>query len=177
MSDDIGTAIERLEQALAGRPGFGVGTTRAVTTLTAGLRCTTDDGTWQIDADLNARLGGGGDAPTPTALLRAALGSCMAMTYRLRAARRGVPLTAVRVVVETDSAVAGMLLSDSPEPAGFRAVRYHVEVDSPAPAADVLAVLDEGDGLSPVLDALIRPNAVERTVTITCGRAVTAEVA
>ena len=56
-------------------------------------------------------LGGDGSAPSPSVLVRAALGSCMAMTYRLRAARAGVELTSVRVTVETDSELAGMLLS------------------------------------------------------------------
>ena len=57
-----------------------------------------------------AALGGTGAAPTPGVLLRAALGSCMAMSYRLRAAKHGVELTSVRVTVEADSELAGMLL-------------------------------------------------------------------
>lgn len=169
MDEEIAGAIERLERALATRPGFGVGTARSVTTLDGGLRCTTEDGPWRIEADLPERLGGDGTAPSPSALVRAALGSCMAMSYRLRAARHGVPLRSVRVLVETDAAVAGMLLADSPERPGFNAVRYRVEIDSPAPVADVMRVLDEGDRLSPVLDDLVRPASVERTVAITDG--------
>ena len=166
MADNIADSIERLERALASRPGFGVGTWRGVTTLTAGLRCTSEDGPWRIDTDLTDRLGGGDSAPSPSALVRAALGSCIAMSYRLRAAKQGVPLASVRVTVETESALAGMLQPDSGEQPGFRAIRYHVEVASPAPVDDVLRVLDEGDRLSPVLDDLSRPNAVERTVEV-----------
>jgi uncharacterized OsmC-like protein len=165
-AQDIGTSIQRLERAVAGRPGFGVTTGAAVATLSAGLRCTVEDGPWHIEADLSDRIGGTGAAPTPTALVRAALASCMAMTYRLRAARRGVPLTSVRVTVESESAVAGMLLAASGEPAGFRSIRYHVEIDSPAPHDEVMELIDEGDGLSPVLDVLTTALSVERTVTI-----------
>ena len=166
MKDHIANAIERLEHAVAHRPRFGVGTAHAVTTLGAGLTATTEDGPWRIAVDLPERLGGTATAPSPSALLRAALGSCMAMTYRMRAARSGVTLTAVRVTVETDSAIAGMLLTDSAEPAGFGAVRFHVEVESPDPAPVVRRILDEGDRLSPVLDDLSRSVPVARTTTI-----------
>lgn len=169
-TNELAAAVERLEQALARRAGFGVGTATAVTTLDDGVACSTVDGPWRIESDLSDRMGGTGTAPSPSALVRAALGSCMAMSYRLRAARHGVPVTAVRVTVETDSAVAGMLLVDSPEPAGFRAVRFHVDIDSPAPVADVRRVLDEGDALSPVLDVVARGHAVTRTVTISPSR-------
>jgi uncharacterized OsmC-like protein len=167
MSDGIADSIERLERTLAHRPGFGVGTSRAVTTLSDDLRCTTEDGPWRIEADLTDRFGGGDSAPSPSALVRAALGSCMAITYRLRAAKHGVPLASVRVTVETESAVAGMLQPDSGEPPGFRAIRYRVEVESTAPTDDVLRVIAEGDRLSPVLDELSRANTVERTVEVT----------
>ncbi len=164
--DTIATAIDRLETALTRKPGFGVGTSTSVTTLTSGLRCTTEDGPWHTDADLLDRIGGEGSAPAPSVLMRAALGSCMAMSYRLRAAKHGVPLTSVRVTVETESAVAGMLLTDTSEPAGFRSVRFHVEIDSPAANEDVMRVIDEGDQLSPVLDLFTRSVAVTRTVAL-----------
>jgi uncharacterized OsmC-like protein len=138
-----------------------------VTTLSDDLRCTTEDGPWRIEADLTDRLGGANAAPSPSALLRAALGSCMAMSYQLRAAKHGVPLTSVRVSIETDVALAGMLQPDATEPPGFQAVRYHVEVESPASLDDVLAVIDEADRLSPVLDDLSRPQVIERTVEVT----------
>ena len=164
--DDIGRAVERLEAAVVGRPGFGVGTSHSVTTLREGLRCTTVEGEWSTDADLRPAIGGGGSAPTPNVLMRAALGSCMAMTYRLRAARHGVELTSVRVSVEADSELAGMLLCDAAAPPGYTEVRYHVEVDSPDDPARVLAILDEGDRLSPLLDVFSRANTMRRTTEI-----------
>lgn len=163
---DIDASIQRLERAVTDRPGFGVSAGQAVATLSPGLRCTVEDGPWQVDADLSRGIGGTDTAPSPTALVRVALASCMAMTYRLRAERRGVPLTSLRVTVDTESAVAGMLLRTSDEPAGFRTIRFHVDVDSPAPRDEVLAVIEDGDALSPVLDILTTAHTVERTVTI-----------
>lgn len=166
MDHELTTRIRRLEDAVGTRPDFGVGVDRSVTTLVDGMRCTTDDGAWRIDTDLSDGLGGTASAPTPVVLVRAALGSCMAMSYRLRAARHGVAVRSIRVTVDTEAAIAGMLDLSSDEPAGFRWVHYHVEVDSPAPRADVMRILDDGDALSPVLDILTSALEVRRTVTI-----------
>ena len=167
--DEIGAAIQRAEAAIVRRPTFGVGTSHSVTTLHDGLRCSTSEGSWAVEADLSPTLGGSGSAPTPSVLLRAALGSCMAITYRMRAARRGVELTSVRVTVETDSELAGMLFCDSSATPGYSEVRYHVEVESPDDPELVRAIIDEGDRLSPVLDVLSRANAVRRTTEIRPG--------
>ena len=98
--------------------------------------------------------------------MRAALGSCLAMMYQLRAARHGVELTSIRVLVETDSEIAGMLLCDTASPPGYTGIRYHVEIESRAADADVLRIIDEGDALSPLLDVFARVNAVQRTTSI-----------
>lgn len=164
--DTIANAIERLEVAVERRSTFGVATSRSVTTLIDGLRCSTEEGSWNTDSDLPAALGGGGAAPTPGVLLRAALGSCMAMSYRLRAAKHGVELTSVRVTVEADAALAGMLLVDASVPAGFTEVRYHVEVESPASPDEVALIIDEGDRLSPLLDVFSRATALRRRMSI-----------
>lgn len=162
----IRTGIDRLETAVARRPGFGVGTSHSVTTLHDGLRCSSEEGPWTIEADLGAALGGTASAPTPGVLVRAALGSCMAMTYRLRAERHGVELTSCRVSVEADSELAGMLSVDAAAPPGYTEVRYHVEVESPDDAERVRSILDEGDQLSPLLDVFARVTTMHRTTDI-----------
>jgi hypothetical protein len=91
------------------------------------------------------------------------------MGYRLRAARQGIPIGSIRVEVETDSAIAGMLDPMSDAPPGFIELRYRVEIDSPAPAADIERLIDEGDRLSPVLDVVARANRVHRSLSITGG--------
>ena len=137
-----------------------------MSTLADGLRCSTEAGAWTIQTDLHPALGGDGSAPSPTVLLSVALGSCLAMRYRMLAAEEGIELSAVRVTVETDSELRGLLQPDAAVPAGFTGVRYRVELDSPAPASDVERVVDLADRLSPVLDALTRANPVQRTLAI-----------
>jgi uncharacterized OsmC-like protein len=160
-AERIATAVRRLEDAVGHRPGFGHSTSTSTTTLVNDLRCVTREGEHRIETDLTAALGGHASGPTPSVLLRAALGSCLAMGYRLRAARHGVPVAAIRVAVETDSAIAGMLDPGSAFPPGFIEVRYRVEIDSSA-AGPVEPLIDEADRLSPVLDALTRVNRVTR---------------
>jgi uncharacterized OsmC-like protein len=167
--DRVGEAIVRLEHVAAQRPGFGVATTTSVTTLADGLRCRTQEGHASIAADLSRALGGSGSAPTPSALVRAAFGSCMAMSYRLRASRHGVDLGTVTVTVETDGDLGGMLGWSLARP-GFTGLRYHVDVTSASPAGDVRRIVDEGDRLSPVLDALTQGVVAERTFAVRAAR-------
>lgn len=118
--------------------------------------------------DLPPGLGGRGSAPAPGTLLRAALGSCLTMGYRLRATRHGVALRSVRVVVETDAQVEGMLQPRSPVRPGFTEIRYRVEIE-PAAGVEVdtvEAMIGEADGLSPMLDVVERSNALDRTIAI-----------
>jgi uncharacterized OsmC-like protein len=162
----IADTIRRLEDAVERRPGFGSGTSRSRTTLGDGVRCVSVEGDWTIATDLPVALGGSSSAPTPSVLLRAALGACMAMSYRLRAERAGLGPFKVTVDVEADSQLAGMLLASSAARPGFTCIRYHVEVRCDAPQEQIRRVLDEGDRLSPVLDAIGRSTAVTRSMTI-----------
>jgi uncharacterized OsmC-like protein len=162
----IATAIDRLESVLDRRADFGHSTSQSVTTLVDGLRCSTEEGSWTLESDLGETLGGTGSAPSPGVLVRAALGSCLVMMYQLRAAKHGVELTSIRVLVETDSEIAGMLLRETASPPGYSEIRYQVDVESPAPRADVLRVIDEGDRLSPLLDVFMRTNSLQRTISI-----------
>lgn len=158
----IARAVTDLEARVRRRPGFGRSIATSTTTLVEGLRCVSHDSGHRIETDLTAALGGQATGPTPSALLRAALGSCLVMGYRLRAAQRGIPLESVLVEVETESVVGGMLDPDSAFPPGFVEVRYRVEMDGPAPAGEVERLIEDSDRLSPVLDAVARANRVTR---------------
>lgn len=162
----IAGALARLENLLGRRPGFGRGTNTSVTTVREGLRCSSEEGPWHVESDMSQAFGGGTAAPSPGVLLRASLGSCLAMGYVLRAAKHGVELAVIRVTVEADSELAGMLDPTASAPPGWTEFRYHVEIESPAPVVEVQHMLDEGDRLSPLLDALARTNRLRRTTSI-----------
>jgi uncharacterized OsmC-like protein len=162
----IAEALGRLDAVLVKRPAFGVDTERSVSTVTNGLRCTSEEGPWRFETDLPDTMGGEGSGPSPGVLGRAALGSCLAMGYQMRAARLGVPVGSVRVEIEADYDVAGMLSPKANARPGYSEVRYHVHIESDAAEADIIRVLDEADGLSPYRDVFGAVTPLLRTVSI-----------
>ena len=166
-TERIATALGRLRAALDSRPELGrANVSTAVADLSDGVRCVVREKAWRVESDLAAPLGGDGAAPSPAALVRAALGACLAMGYQLRAAEAGIALDAVRVTVESESDVRGLLGPATSQRPGFTALRYHVEVDSPASAAELNRLIELGDLHSPVLDMLTRPHTVTRSVSL-----------
>ena len=162
----LSVALDRIENAVTRHPSLGIGTERSISTITGGLRCTSEEGAFRFETDLPDTMGGDGSGPSPGVLGRAALGSCLAMGYQMRAARLGVDLASVTVEIEADFDVAGMLSMESTARPGYSEVRYHVRVESSAPEADILRVLDEGDVLSPYRDVFSAQTPMKRTISI-----------
>jgi len=162
----LGAALDRLEDAVTKRQSLGTGTERSISTITDGLRCTTEEGDFRFQTDLPDSMGGDGSGPSPGVLGRAALGSCLAMCYQMRAARLGVEMASVSVEIEADFDVAGMLSMEATARPGYSEVRYHVRVESSAAEADIIRVLDEGDLLSPYRDVFSAETPMTRTVSI-----------
>jgi uncharacterized OsmC-like protein len=163
----IADALENLRAKTAARPALALGprTVRSTATLGDGLRCVSTEKSWEIACDLPPAFGGERAAPTPSQLVQAALGACLAMGYQLRAAERDIELTSVTVTVESDSEL-GAFLSPRPASPGFTGLRYHVAIESPAEPDAVAALVDAADRLSPVLADLTRPLTIGRTVSI-----------
>jgi hypothetical protein len=169
--DAIRRAFERCTRALSLRPSLGRATAVSRTRVRDGLVCDIEDGRWTLTADFSARLGGGETAPNPGVFGRAALGSCLAIGYMIRAAKYGVPIVSLEVEVQADYDT-GALLGTSPVPPGYREVRYAVTVESTAPEGDVRRVLDEADAHSPYLHIFAQPQVCRRSVKIRVPREV-----
>ena len=165
--EKLKTVIERNKRALALRPSIGQGT--AVTKVRIRDACTAEieDGGWKLIADESKKDGGNGEGPDPGVYGRAALGSCVAMGYALWAAHLGVPLDSIEVDVEADYDARGMFGLDGSIAPGWGAVRYKVRIESSAPEAEVMRVLDHADAISPLLDDFTRALPVSRDVQIT----------
>jgi uncharacterized OsmC-like protein len=164
-ADAIRIATERSIKALTLRPAMGLKTAVSRTRVRGGTTCDVEEGRWKIVADMGETVGGGGLGPDPGVLGRAALGSCLAMGYVIWAAVRGVPLSAVEVEVQADFD-AGAQYGLGEAPAGYTEVRYRVSIESPAPEADVMRVIEEAEDRSPYFDVFTRGQKLVRSVRV-----------
>src|SRR3989442_3823543 len=106
-TEQIKDVFERAAKAMALRPTVGQGTATTKVTLRDGLTCDVEDGAWKLTVDMSAKSGGDGRAPDPGVYGRTALGSCLAITYALWAAKRGISFSHLDVVVQADYDSAG----------------------------------------------------------------------
>ena len=163
----IKTTFERQAKAVNLRPSLGQKTVVSKTRVVDGLKCETEEGTWKLTADMT-KAGGGEDAgPTPDVLGRAAFGACLAIGYVLWASKYEVPMSNIEVEVHTDVDERGRFGSHDELPAGYHKVRYVVRLESTAPEADIMKVLDAADRHSPYYDNWARGLELKRKVEIT----------
>lgn len=163
---EIGTAFREVATAFGNKPELGIGTETSVTTVIDGLRCEVREGDWTLSVDMPEAAGGSETAPTPGILGRAALGSCLALTYMMWASKEGIEIERLEVEVQADFD-EGAIFGTSAGPAGYSEVRYRVSVQSSADEVDIVRVLDEADRHSPYLDVFSRPQRLVRQLDIT----------
>ena len=166
--EHIKTAFERNVQMLTLRPSIAQKTYVTKVRVHNGLTCEIEDGPWRLTADLAHKCGGHEAGPTPGTFGRAALGSCLAMSYVMWAAKLGVALTWIEVEVQADADARGMYGVDE-VPAGYTEVRYLVSLASPAPEEAILRLLDIAEAHSPYVDVFRRQQALRRIVHISRG--------
>lgn len=165
-TETMKTKLERNVRAVQLRPGVGQGTAVTTARLGADLTCEIRDGAFTLKSGMSEKYGGDGSAPNPGVLGRAALASCFAAGYAMWAARQDVPIEELAVTVEADYDVRGELgVDDSVSPA-YTAVRVKVNVSSPAPAAEVQAMLEHAEAHSSWLHMFTDPVPVEIERTI-----------
>jgi len=153
---DLKAVLERNIKALKLRPSIGQGTATTVVHVRSGVTCDIEDGGWKLVADESTGDGGAGLGPDPGVLVRAGLGSCLAMGYVQWAALLDIPFDSVEVTVEADYDAVGMFGVDDSVSPGWPAVRYTVVISSPAPEERVRELVETADRHSPILDDLRR---------------------
>jgi len=164
-TERIKTRFERGARALAINARAGRGTAVTTTRLIDGLTCEVEEGPWRLTVDLAEKHGGNNRGPNSGILGRGALGTCLAISYGLWAAKMEVPITSLEVEVQADYDSRAMYgIGDGR--AGYPEVRYVVRVESPAPEAEVMAMLDEADSHCSYLDVFRNPCAVHRSVEL-----------
>ena len=130
-----------------------------------GLRCRAEgpDGSTLV-SDMPKAIGGGGSAPSPGWLLRAAVANCDATVIALRAAQEGITLTTLKVTVDSESDDRGLLGMDDAIPPGPLHLRTKITIGAEGvPAEHLHEVIKWAEIHSPVADAVSRavPSVVE----------------
>ena len=167
---DIAAAISRARAHLTANPTEARYRDGAATaSIEDGLRVRVSgaDGA-SIVTDMVTGIGGGGSAPSPGWMFRAAYASCVATLIAMRAAQEGWALGALEVSVDSESDDRGILAIDAGVPAGPLSVR--VAVIASAEAADSAAVrtaIEQAVERCPVHDAVTREVPVEVDVRVT----------
>jgi len=165
-SEKIRLAFDRSLKALSLKPSLGLGTGVSKTKITNGLYCQISEGNWQFKADMPEAAGGDGKAPTPGVYGRAALGSCLAIGYMMRAAKNNITIHSLEVEVRADYDDGALFVTTSDTPPGYLQVKYVVTIESDATEESILKLLDEADRHSPYLDVFSRAQSCEREVRI-----------
>jgi uncharacterized OsmC-like protein len=163
--DEIKTAFERSEKILSIRPARGHETVVTKVRIRRGLTCEIEEGPWKLVADMPEKAGGHDLGPTPGTYGRGALGSCLAISYMMWAAKLEVPIKNIEVEVQAECD-HGAMYGVVDGPAGYSELRYIVTIESSASEADIQRVVDEGDAHSPYLDVFSRSQHCHRQVKI-----------
>jgi uncharacterized OsmC-like protein len=116
---------------------------------------------------MSTGLGGGGSAPSPGWLLRAAVASCDAVLIAIQAAEEGVRLTHLETEVTSESDDRG-LVGGTDVPAGPLSVKLDVRLaaDPELDEGAVRALVERALRRSPVSEALGRVVPVEVSVSV-----------
>ena len=126
--------------------------------LESGLRVRVEGpGSWSITTDMPLALGGGGTAPSPGWLRRAAQAACDATMIAIRAAQEGLVLDGLEVAVGSISDDRGMLGVIEGLPAGPSESSARVAISARGASAEKLRqIVEWAEAHSPVTDALCR---------------------
>src|SRR5664279_311080 len=162
----IKTAFTRVSETLAKRPAFGLGTGVSKATIKNGLTCEIREGNWTMTADMPEQAGGNAAGPTPGVFGRAALGSCLAIGYMMRAAAMDIPVAGIEVEIQADYDDGALFGTSVDVPPGYLEIRYVVTIESEATEETLMHLLDEADNHSPYLDVFKRSQTCLREVKI-----------
>jgi len=165
--EKIKLALERCKKAFTLKPSMGKGSAVSKARIVNGLSCEIQEGNWKFSVDMPEGIGGNNTAPTPGAYGRAALGSCLAIGYMMKAAELNIPIKNLEVEVEADFDDGALLgTADKNIPPGYLEVRYTISIESDAQKEIIMQMLDEGDKHSPYLDVFSRAQKCVRKINI-----------
>jgi uncharacterized OsmC-like protein len=169
-ASDIAAAISGAREYLTANPDearYRDGAATASVEDGLRVRVTGTDGSTLV-SDMVTGIGGGGSAPSPGWLLRAAYASCVATLIAMRASEDGFSVEGLEVVVDSESDDRGVLGISADVPAGPLSMRVVVTVaGGGSDKATIRAAIQEAVANCPVHDAVVRAVPVEVDIQVT----------
>jgi len=166
-NEEIRDAIQGAIQYLSDHPNEARYTdSPATAVIEAGLRCRVEGKKGAtVVTDMPTAVGGGGSAPSPGWLSRAAQASCDATVIAMRAAQEGITLKVLQVTVDSESDDRGLLGMNESTPAGPLSARVRVRIAADGvPGERLRRLVEWADHHSPVTDCVRR--AVPTTLEV-----------
>lgn len=167
--EHIQNSVQDVIAYLTENPKDALSTSPPITAvMEGGLRCrATGENGQSIVTDMPQAVGGGGSAPSPGWLARAALATCDATRIALRAAELGIALDTLKVMTDSVDDDRGLFGIDKSVRAGSLSLRTRVTIGAGDVAEDVLReIVNYAMTHSPVADGYRRetPSTVEITI-------------
>ena len=147
----IKDAFDRMQHVFAKRPAVAAATATMRARIIDGLHCEAREGDWLFTLDLPVDAGGTNAGATPGVHGRAALDSCLAMSYSIKLARAGIEARSVEVEVQVDYDNRGLVVMDDIRPS-YLNVMHTLYLDTDAPRDVVQPALEKAQRNSPYLD-------------------------
>ena len=166
MATDLKAILDHTASAIASDPGLAAVRLNAACELTGVTEVYVRLGNQVIKADQPPALGGQDAGPKPVEFALAALGSCQAMTYRFWSEKLGIRIDDIKVDIEGDLDVQGILgLRDGVRP-GFAGVNVKVHISGPEPRQRYEQLHQAVNSHCPVLDIFTAPVPVTTAISV-----------
>jgi uncharacterized OsmC-like protein len=121
-----------------------------------GVSCSVQTGAALVEAGLHPASGGDGSLACSGDMLLQALVACAGVTLRSVAVNRDLVVAGGRVSAEGDLDFRGTMAVDREAPVGFRAIRLHFELRTPATEDEVAALVRATERYCVVYQTLVR---------------------
>ena len=130
-----------------------------------GLACHVTQGRFEAVLDLGIAMGGKCAGPSPGFFARAAIAGCVALAVKMLAAREGVRIENIEVIVETDFDDAGLFGLGSGQAAPLE-TRVGIDITTDAPEGTVRDVVNRALAWDPWYLALRDPQQVSTRLCV-----------
>ncbi|MEA2022568.1 MAG: OsmC family protein [Candidatus Caldatribacteriota bacterium] len=141
-------------------------TYKAQTKWIEGFKTETEIRKFKVNIDEPLELKGTNTASSPVEMLLAALGGCVAVTYRAYARKFRIEIEDLVINLEGDMIHGGWTDKEGKERRGFKQIRYEVKIKTNAPEEKALQLHKLVKEKCSVSDMLINPTEVKGSVSI-----------